>query len=218
MSAHYTERVHAGIGGRSNGDHIDREEILSGFPILGSRCLDSIIRLAQFDREQWIEDGIRTRSEGPIDENGLEEHARHLLECVQDELARRPSPLDRDAAYELSKSHKVALEALIRLGGNKHAKAVQAQLAPGPALAICTGGNYTIFVKTVIGESRLKPVGCLATFEDTARASGRMWPAWCPDCRPRNGKRNPGRDQARALKRKAKQYAQERQQVTAPTP
>jgi hypothetical protein len=184
---------------RSNGDR-------AAFPILGPQCPESIDRLARFDREQWFREGPVWRSEGTVDKgDGLDEHARLLLACVQRELSRRGPKLDHDAAVELAKSRKVALEALTRLSGNQYAKTVQAEVSPGPALAICTGTGYVRHVKTVVGVIRFQAMGCGAVFEDSTRLSGgRMWPSWCPDCRPSKGKRRVDRTQARELQRRAR--------------
>jgi hypothetical protein len=207
-----TERAQVG-----NGDGAT-EDVLRWFPVLASQCPASILRLAQFDREQWEKDPTdhQWRSEGQIDKDGLDAHARKLLECVQVELAlRRGTPLEMDVALELWKSRKVAIEALIRLGGvtraggNKYAKAVQAEVSPGAPLAICTGGNYVRYVQTVLGVSHFVAQGCRSVFED-APPKGRMWPTKCPNCRPRNGKRNPGRDQTAALQRRAAALAASR--------
>jgi hypothetical protein len=212
----------------ANTDESNGDRLLSQFPILGLQCPESIIRLARFDREQWILDGLRWRSEGPIDKTGIDEHARRLLGCVQSELASLlgfvelgPSLLEIDAAIELSASRKLALEALRRIGantsvaGNTYAKTVQAAVSPGPPLAICTGSGYVRRVETVLGNLPFKAIGCLAIFEDSTRVSGgKMWPVWCPPCRPRNGIRQPARDQVRALRRRAKEIAEGRRRMT----
>ncbi len=106
------------------------------------------------------------------------------------------------------------LEALIRLGaprGNEYAKAVQAKVViPGTRpLTVCVGSNYESRVEGF----RFRPQGCLAIFGDAAFGTGNMWPTWCDDCHTKNGRRNPRRDQARALKRQVKAWRRSRQNL-----
>ena len=149
------------------------------------------MRLWQYDRE--------VRANDRVDLLGLTEAATRILEGVQHELhARRESPLEHLVAVELARARKYALEALIHRRDNRYAKEVQARVAPGPALTICVGPSRQRRIVTVAGEVPLSLIGCLRIFEDSP-ARGRMWPVWCPDCRPRNGKRRPTRDLERVL-------------------
>ncbi|MGH2840070.1 MAG: hypothetical protein ACRDKY_04505, partial [Solirubrobacteraceae bacterium] len=131
------------------------QELRQACSILFDQCAASIRRLDRFNDEQWLlDDGPvrRWRTEGTVDRDGLDEHARTLLGCVLHELAARGlgARLAHGEAFELSRARKKALEALTRLGrapgdpkGNRHAKTVQAMLAaPGVPLAICTGSGY----------------------------------------------------------------------------
>jgi hypothetical protein len=193
----HVARVAAREAPQETGDH----GLGPAFPILYDQCAESIVRLEHFNMEQWrLEDSPirRWRPEATFDRDGLDEHARALLRCVQRELAARSSPLSPGETYELNHPRKIALEALYRLGGNRYAKAVHAELAaPGAPRAICVGTGY---VQVVAGR-RFIAEGCRAIFEDAPFGRGNMWPSWCPDCRPKNGRRNPSRDQARAFKR-----------------
>lgn len=196
---------------RETGDHeLSDSDLERRFPILFSQCAESIRRLREFDLDQWKhDDGGRWRSEGKVDHAHLDEHARRLLRSVQLELAaRRTRPLTRDEASELAPSRKVALEALIRVGrktgnGNRYAKQVQSELAiAGEPLYVCVGSNYQRRIEGL----PFRTHGCFAVFPDPPFGRGNMWPTLCPPCRPKNGERNPARDQAGALARRIKEY------------
>ena len=228
VSSMHADSVAATTESEKTGDH----ELRQACPILFDQCAPSIRRLDRFNEEQWLPDDgpvRRYRTEGTVDRDGLDEHARMLLGCVLDELAAFGvgARLTHAEAFELSRARKKALEALARLGrrapndpkGYRHAKAVQAALAsPGVPLAICTGSSYT----RQFGGRRFRPVGCFAIFEDAPFSRGNMWPTWCPDCRPKNGVRNPARDQARAHARWLKRRRIDRgvglRAVAGPTP
>lgn len=201
---HGSPSLRAPDGALEKGDQTRVAEILETFPILAPKCAESILRLARFDREQWLWDEAARlyRPEGTIERDGLDFHARRLLGHVQRELAARQSPLSYDEAFELHLSRKVALQALMRVGrpdGNRYAKIVQAEVAaPGVPLAICVGSGH----ETRVRDIPFRASGCLAVFEDASYGRGRRWPTWCPKCTPKNGKRNPARDQARAFSRR----------------
>ena len=119
------------------GDQPSDDELRATFPILVDQCAESIRELARFDPHQWEWSGERYVSRIVVFDR-LDEHARILLTCVQRELRMRPSPLPLEAAVELSRSRRVALQALQRLGesvrnsqpdGNRYAKAVQVEVA-----------------------------------------------------------------------------------------
>ena len=178
----HVNTVTPGTGSFSNGD-APAAGILRWFPILSHQCPESIVPLAE-------------RDPAHRDTRDLEPHALRLLECVQRELAgRRPGPLKPEECFELDAARRIALDTLICLGGNAHAKAVQAAVSQGPPLAICTGASSPRPVPTIAGELGYTAQGCRTVFED-APTKGKMWPGWCPDS---GSKRNPRRDQAHAL-------------------
>jgi hypothetical protein len=148
------------------GDQIRPE----AFPILFATCAESIRRLARFDCEQWSGEDVRfptndirhwsTAGPSPIATEGLDEHARALLAQVQFELARRPSPLSLNDAFELVSSRRVALQALMWLRDNRYAKAVQAEVArPGVPLTVCTGRGARDVIGPTGAASSLPPPG-----------------------------------------------------------
>jgi len=137
--------------------------------------------------------------------------ARETLRWFNSRLAElAPGPLDELLAVEWTWKRDWALHALIRYhGGNKGlAKREQLEITDGHALAICTGGGFPRYVRTVLGLSPAWTRGCYCIFEEKPNISGKKWPRLCDDCQPREGHRNPYRAARRALQARARQIAE----------
>jgi hypothetical protein len=132
---------------------------------------------------------------------------RSRLGCCQ-------APVDRLLAFELVTSELWALHPIVDSKGPGAAKREQVRLAGGRPLAICRQTPTGREVKTRLGTSTVHGEGCLHIFEAPVRTNGgHMFPHQCPDCRPRNGKRNPPRDAERKLRARAAEIAEMRSGV-----
>jgi hypothetical protein len=138
---------------------------------------------------------------GHGDKSGLSEACEAVIAAVQGELALlEPGPVDSFVAFELVTMELWALHAIVDQAGHGAAKREQVRLSGGRPLAICRQTASIRVVQTSLGPIKVNGEGCFRIFESPTRASGRMWPHLCPDCRPRNGKRQPLRDAERALR------------------
>jgi hypothetical protein len=123
-----------------------------------------------------------------------------VLAAVQQELMRlAPGPLDDEVAFELFWAEFWALHEINDRAGQGAAKRAQVQVAAGRPLAICRSTYSTRQVQTPTASVAVHGKGCLRIYESPTRTSGRMFPHLCPECRPRNGKRQPLRDAERGL-------------------
>lgn len=165
------------------------------FPILWPQCAGAIERLFDY---HFTDRG----------HDRLTERAREVLACVGRELHdRRSRPLDRSVAIELVFARKDSLEVLIDTVGRKAAKEAQIELAVNQRpLSVCVGTWLRRPVATAYGDYWNSYTGCFCVFEDVTRTSSVMWPWWCPDCRQRNGRRNPMRDQDRAFRGRIEEW------------
>jgi len=156
--------------------------------------LDGRVRRELQARMQRYCDDVREHGY-TTDRLGLTEACEAVIRAVQTELRiHEPGPVPRELAYELIIGELWALHALVDWKGKAGAKREHVRIARGRPLAICRGGGIGREVETVLGPMQVVAEGCLRVFEAPTRTSGRMWPGLCPDCRPRNGKRNPSRD------------------------
>lgn len=190
-------RARLANGDRNRGVNGDRPP-LTDWPILGQRCRpEDIYRLLKYSRERF--------GTGHVDTFGLTDAATRSLEIVQEELRHRESTIDRAAAIELLFAHRWTIDAIRWVYDDKTAKEIEIKVARGRPLAVCVGGGKGRDVDTILGTFHVCAHGCFRIFESVTRASGRMWPQLCPDCRPRNGKRQPLRTAERALLRRVAQ-------------
>jgi len=163
------------------------------------------------DEAKWVEaKGKATLPRSEWRSGPLEASAREFAGYVQGELRKRAEPLERGEALELDVLRHLYLLALYELGRGswRLAKSVEADAAGGQALAICLGtwGGTDARPPDELDDGTLDPKraviavdrrgrahamklgaygGCLRTFPDPPYGSGRKWPSWCPECRPK---------------------------------
>ncbi len=134
-----------------------------------------------------------------------------VIRAVQQELAAlEPGPIEHALAFELVTAEQWALHALLDSKSPSEAKREHIRLSEGRPLAICRGSDYGHVVTTALGSAVAHAQGCLRIFEAPTRTNGRVWSYFCPECRPRNGKRQPLRDAERALQRRHAEIARMR--------
>jgi hypothetical protein len=140
---------------------------------------------------------------GHADTTGIQPACEAVIKVVQRALAERaPGPISVDEAHGLFWAEFWALHALYDIGGHGKARRVQLEVCKGAPLATCRCNAEKQMTETLIGQIPVRGQGCLRIFELPTRTSGRMWSSLCPDCRPRNGKRQPLREAQRALRRR----------------
>lgn len=196
--AHHDKSVTASPSKSGNGDRA----MVTGPLLLDGRVpRELLVRMQRYC--------VDVREHGyTADRLGLTEACEAVIRAVQAELrVQEPGPVPRDLAYELVISENWALHALVDWKGLAGAKREHIRIAGGRPLAICRGGGVGREVETVLGPMHAVAEGCLRVFEPPTRASGRMWPGLCPQCRPRNGKRNPTRDAERRVRARAREIA-----------
>jgi hypothetical protein len=199
-----SEQIQPGANGDQAGINGDRfRPPLDYWPVLRSRCQpEDIYRLCDYSRARY--------GTAPIDTSGLRDAAERILIEVQSALREYEEHIERAAAFELYFAQRWSLDALLWQSSHKAAKETQIRLAGGRPLTICVGSGRGRDVVTIAGTFRITGGGCFRVFEDAKRTSGRMWAQWCPECRPRNGKRNPMRAEERAFKRRVAKLDAER--------
>jgi hypothetical protein len=104
-------------------------------PILGARCPAAQARLFEFSVE------IRERTH--VDEAGLEDAAREVFICVQEELALLDSPVDLVAALDLTNALWWERKALMYLHGAIGEKRIEMTLCDSSPLTVCVGSRTT---------------------------------------------------------------------------
>jgi hypothetical protein len=167
---------------------------------IGPLYLDGLVPRAILERMQHYTEQVYERGHG--DKRGMDEASEVVIRTVQRELRRlEPGPVDRLLAFELVTAELWALHPIFDGGGAGAAKRAQVRLADGRPLAICRGTATGRLVNTRHGTFTVHGEGCLHIFEAPDHTTGgHMFPHQCPDCRPRNGKRNPLRTSERAFR------------------